>query len=336
MKCPVCNTDNASDLAFCQGCGRKIPRCPTCGVELTTRDRFCTYDGTRLSDDLLMLVPEEAVLTAPVWTRTGNETPDGNVPSVTTGPAVTTQTPPEQPRKAFCEACGKRIAPGNRFCAECQAKQKETKTGNKGKTLKVILIIALILALLAGLFAGGYAIVNSDLFAWGSSSERNEKEEREDKDDEDEDEDDDDDDDEAPVIDNAQEEQPSEVSPETEPATEAVEDPVETTPATEETTAATVPVSDPLMYWIENCDKMYLSMDDLAGFDAQSCVYARNACYAKSGRMFNSVELQNYFSQFDWYNPMISPDRFTGSMLNAYQNANINLVLEYERSHGYN
>ena len=384
MKCPVCNTENPNDVNFCQGCCRKIPRCSTCGVELTTKDRFCSQCGTRLSDDLLLLVPEEAVLQAPVWSQSGPATTQSFDDDWTEGTARAGEEPvvqttvnsgwtdafsedtvrsapgsgaavggsaggfsdwnanpvvPEPPKRAFCERCGKRIAPGSRLCPDCQAASVKTGSRNKGNKGKVILIILLILALLAGLFAGGYALINSDLFDWDSSSS-NRAEKDKDDDDEDEDEDEDDDDGEGsgaasgdmtPAV-------PEDIPTEAPPATEApgVEDPVVTDPiATQPATEATV-ANDPLLYWIENCDKMYLTMADLDGFDKQMCTYARNACYAKSGRMFNSSELQAYFSQFAWYNPTVSPDRFNASMLNAYQNANINLVLEYERAHGYN
>ena len=347
MKCPVCNMDNGSDILFCQGCGRKIPRCPTCGVELTTRDKFCTVDGTRLSDDLLLLVPEESVLAAPVWTKSG-----GNAPGVTAQqhqgetysedtvragngtnvPAFTDweEKPviPEAPKRAFCEKCGKRIAPGTRYCIDCDPTRRRKKNDGNQK-MKIILIIMLILLLLAGLCAGGYALINSDLFDWDSStSNRTEKEDDEDEDNEDEDEDT-----------GTGEHAGDPTSPTEEIPSAGVEDPV-TEPTTEPTTQPPVentqPPMTPLNYWIENCDKQYLRDSDLAGFDKQMCVYARNAIYAKSGRMFNSTDLQRYFAQFDWYNPIVSPDRFSDSMLNSYQIANLNVILAYERAHGYN
>lgn len=371
MKCPVCNRDNGADVSFCEGCGRKIPRCPTCGVELTCRDRFCSNDGTRLSDDLLILVPEETVLQEPVWSQpaapagaaepvlpdpwaeadyeeTVRVTPVSGGRQWQSGPVVRNSdpvampdwdqldAPVQPPQRAFCENCGKRVAPGNRYCSECQrAIHKKESSGKLGKTGKVILSLILIILLLLGLGAGGYALVNSDLFDWDSSSSN-----RAEKNDEEEDEGDEESVSESEDI-------PAGDTTEDVP-TPGVEDPVDTTPvaaettptesseAPTETTAPVVEEMTPLMYWIENCDKKYLTAEDLVGFDAQMCVYARNACYAKSGRMFNSTELQNYFAQFDWYHPTVSPNNFTNSMLNSYQVANINLILEYERAHGYN
>ena len=393
MKCPVCNQDNGPGVNFCEGCGRKIPRCPTCGLELTCRDRFCSNDRTRLSDDLLLLVPEESVLQAPVWSKPAAPAPapasepqytpatledEGTVKAAPVpvqagdswsepfgeetvrvtpvsggrGPSVRNSDPvnvaawdqaipaPEPPKRAFCEDCGKRIAVGQRFCADCQRARTSRSTNSSGKkTGKVILAIILVILLLLGLSAGGYALWNSELFDWDTSSNRAEKE----KDDDDADEDEDDNEDNA---DDAGQETPDVIPEDT---SAGVVDPVDTQPSAAETTPTettapaateTVPppeaVSDPLMYWIENCDKMYLSEEDLDGFDKQMCVYARNAIFAKSGRMFNSTELQRYFAQFDWYHPTVSPNNFSQSMFNAYQNANLNLILEYERDHGFN
>lgn len=246
------------------------------------------------------------------------------------------------PQKAFCENCGQPCTVGSRFCTACQKELAAAKKKpKKSNGLKITLIILLILLLIGGLVAGGIALLHSDLFDWDTSSSSSS---RRNNDDEDEDEDEDEDGDVAAVEDpdvpsaDAVLEVPAE-------SVEGVEDPVYTLPeeetvASETTAPATEPPTeveeDPLMYWIENCDKMYLSAKDLEGFDAQMCVYARNACYAKSGRKFNSSALQEYFSQFDWYNPTISPNNFSNSMLNTYQTANINVVLEYERAHGYN
>ena len=85
-----------------------------------------------------------------------------------------------------------------------------------------------------------------------------------------------------------------------------------------------------LEYWIEYCDKMALSESDLYGMTQEECRLARNAIYAKSGRIFQSADLTNYFGQFSWYYPYVSASDFTDSMLNSYQLYNLNLVIEYE------
>lgn len=402
MKCPVCNKENGPGVNFCEGCGRRIPRCPTCGMELTNRDRFCSNDGTRLSDDLLILVPEESILQAPVWsgpvtpaaptvasddsawaapaaddlsegTMKAGSAPEPFAPEVpeliddpfeektvrvtaVSGGSRFQDIPPvrnsdplnipawdqmdvktEPPQRAFCENCGKRIAPGSRFCSDCRktVSAASAKPKQKSGSKKGIWVILLILLLLLGLAAGGYALINSELFDWDSS---NRSSKTEDADEEEEEEGEDGEDTADPSDDNSAS---AGVAEDPTVPVAGVEDPVTTDPSdtpepTDEVTEAPSEAEeDPLMYWIDNCDKMYLTAEDLEGFDAQMCTYARNACYAKSGRMFNSATLQEYFSQFDWYNPTVSPDKFNGGMLNAYQAANINVVLEYERAHGF-
>lgn len=85
-----------------------------------------------------------------------------------------------------------------------------------------------------------------------------------------------------------------------------------------------------LEYWIEYCDKRMLSEQDLYGMSQEECRLARNAIYAKSGRIFQSADLSNFFSRYSWYYPSVSPSNFTDSMMNSYQLYNLNLVIEYE------
>lgn len=99
----------------------------------------------------------------------------------------------------------------------------------------------------------------------------------------------------------------------------------------------TLPVIEPtektmttLEYWIENCDSLYLSQSDLYGLTEEECRIARNAIYAKSGRIFSSSDLSDYFSRYSWYYPCIRAENFTDSMLNAAQLHNLNVIIEYE------
>ena len=66
-------------------------------------------------------------------------------------------------------------------------------------------------------------------------------------------------------------------------------------------------------------------------FDKEMCRLARNGIYARCGRKFNDITLQKYFEQYDWYEPEIEPDEFTESLLNEYQIANRDLIIEYEK-----
>lgn len=47
------------------------------------------------------------------------------------------------------------------------------------------------------------------------------------------------------------------------------------------------------------------------------------------------ITLQEYFDSYDWYYPTIQPDDFEESMLNDYEIANRDLIVEYETEQGY-
>lgn len=87
-----------------------------------------------------------------------------------------------------------------------------------------------------------------------------------------------------------------------------------------------------LVSFLERCDKEYLTREDIVDFDADMCYYARNGIFARSGRKFQDKDLQNFFSQYDWYEPAIDPDQFTDAYLNDYQIKNIALIIGYEQS----
>lgn len=82
-------------------------------------------------------------------------------------------------------------------------------------------------------------------------------------------------------------------------------------------------------------DSRYLSEEDLEGLTAEECRIARNELYARHGRIFTDEALQAYFESLDWYVPQIHPDDFDESMLNEYEVANRDLIVEYEYARGY-
>ena len=98
-----------------------------------------------------------------------------------------------------------------------------------------------------------------------------------------------------------------------------------------ESGAAESEIQERLLYFILHSDSEYFTEEDLAGFDVETCRLARNGIYARRGRMFQDEALQAYFEQYDWYVPTIEPDAFEESMLNDYEIANRNLVVEYEK-----
>lgn len=90
--------------------------------------------------------------------------------------------------------------------------------------------------------------------------------------------------------------------------------------------------SSNLDYWIAYCDVMYLNESNLYGMSAAECRIARNAIYAKSGRIFESSDLSSFFSQYSWYYPRVSAKNFKESMLNDAQKHNLNVVIKYEKT----
>ncbi len=87
-------------------------------------------------------------------------------------------------------------------------------------------------------------------------------------------------------------------------------------------------------------DKKYYTVDDLRENNApQDEFYGRfyikilrNEIYARHGRIFKSENLQRAFANQRWYKP--NPN-FSESMLNKYEKANVDFILNYERKRGW-
>ena len=92
------------------------------------------------------------------------------------------------------------------------------------------------------------------------------------------------------------------------------------------------PTGDVLQYFIEYCDQLYFTEDDIRDFDDEMCMYARNAIFAKSGRKFQSQQLQDYFGKYSWYEPAVETDSFSEDMLNRKQLENLALIQAREEA----
>lgn len=88
-------------------------------------------------------------------------------------------------------------------------------------------------------------------------------------------------------------------------------------------------------YVLPGSDMRYVSKEELKDFTAEQCRLARNELYARHGRIFDDEFLQTYFSSKDWYSPSIATADFKESMLNEYEIANRDLIVEYEKERGY-
>ncbi len=88
-------------------------------------------------------------------------------------------------------------------------------------------------------------------------------------------------------------------------------------------------------YILPNSDTEYLDMDDLQGLTADDCRIARNEIYARYGLMFADESLQDHFNQCSWYEGTIEPGNFDSSILSDIEEANLDLIVEYEKDMGY-
>ena len=79
-------------------------------------------------------------------------------------------------------------------------------------------------------------------------------------------------------------------------------------------------------YMIPDSNYRYLRYSDIAGLSTAELRIARNEIYARHGYIFNSKDLQNYFSSQAWYSP--SPS-YNGS-LSAVEKANVDFIKQYE------
>ncbi|MDO4453283.1 MAG: YARHG domain-containing protein [Eubacteriales bacterium] len=83
-------------------------------------------------------------------------------------------------------------------------------------------------------------------------------------------------------------------------------------------------------YIFYDSNSRYLTNNDVRNLSIQEICYARNEIYARRGRLFESMELQNYFNQKTWYYGWISPESFSPSVLNQYETANVEFLKNYE------
>ena len=87
---------------------------------------------------------------------------------------------------------------------------------------------------------------------------------------------------------------------------------------------------------IQDSDCRYLTKGELINLTPQQCNYARNEIYARKGRKFHSIELQQYFEAKKWYVPIYEPEFFDENIelfCNDYEIKNGKTILEFESEH---
>lgn len=92
----------------------------------------------------------------------------------------------------------------------------------------------------------------------------------------------------------------------------------------------------PQGYLLAESNTRLLTVRDLEGFTAEQCRIARNEIYARHGRIFKDEALAAHFGACDWYRPTIQPEAFNEeAVLNQYEKANRDLIVDYEKAKGY-
>lgn len=325
MLCPICKREIDDDTKFCTECGKKIPRCPTCNRVIPERTRFCVHDGTPLPESLFADLPKANAVNPPAAKPASAKAPHR------------------------CAHCGAVCPESEILCRDCQNKLSGNLRKNDRKK-KNLLPLLLCLLLLAGIAAFvGYSLLNEDSPVHTVIQDilgRDKEDTTADKSDEDEESAEEETADEETEEEKTDFEEPDEgdaaadtAAPETPEDTEDTP-PTDTQPpqdeaAGEDPEEQTSAALDPVEFFIMNCDKQYFSADYFSIFDAEMCRLARNGIYARMGRIFRDETLTAYFMQFDWYVPTISPDDFSESMLNEYQIANRDLIVQYENEQGF-
>jgi len=75
-----------------------------------------------------------------------------------------------------------------------------------------------------------------------------------------------------------------------------------------------------------------LNPEDIDYLSEWDLMVARNAIYARHGRIFQHKPLQDYFASFSWYKP--NP-KYHDGLLTALEKYNANVILQLEKKKGY-
>ncbi len=101
------------------------------------------------------------------------------------------------------------------------------------------------------------------------------------------------------------------------------------TPTPKPSPAPTVDPNQP--YLLPDSDSRVLSEADLAGLSHEQLCFARNEIYARHGRIFRTPQIAAYFNSKSWYHGTVEPDKFSESVFNSCETANIRLIKDYEK-----
>ena len=74
----------------------------------------------------------------------------------------------------------------------------------------------------------------------------------------------------------------------------------------------------------------YVLEVDLVGKTPWQLDVMRNSIFARHGRLFKSSELQSYFNQQPWYQPIYMPDDFPGELISPIEEKNAQFILDFQ------
>ena len=85
-------------------------------------------------------------------------------------------------------------------------------------------------------------------------------------------------------------------------------------------------------YIFPESDSRLLTEEDFDGKTKAELRLGRNEIFARHGRIFETEDLNEWFSSKDWYEPLYTADEFSQYVqLNQYERQNANLILAEEK-----
>lgn len=109
-----------------------------------------------------------------------------------------------------------------------------------------------------------------------------------------------------------------------------------TIPSSSEVTSSSIAVESSTQsdeskeFVLEYSSTKLISESELEKLNAQELRIARNEIYARHGRKFKDVDLQNYFNSKSWYRGTVEPDKFNDNSLSEIEKKNRDLIQKYE------
>ena len=203
-----------------------------------------------------------------------------------------------------CPRCGSSVSDSESFCPYCGEQMTDDVIAKSNKPL-LIAMIAIVLALLVVTF----------LAFTGKFSPHDDEPE--------------------PVAEATmtpeQTEPPAEATaaPTAEPAAEPTAEPTTApTPTPEPTPTPPAPTGG--TYILPDSNSRMLSEAELENLGERELMLARNEIFARHGFIFTTQWIQGYFLTQGWYRGTVPANQFDSSVFNAYERANIDLILRVE------